>query len=509
MKSLKFGLMVVVSILLLLVGCDETTTETEVDEVLANEYAQQGFELLNQQILEIEELPENPQSGDDLFPEAVYNEIISLFELALEASSENAMAHLGMGILEIASVNYDDELWDLISDFDEEFGNTRIFNNQFSMLMKIPRWNLLYLNNSLREDTISLARLQNYIDASILSKLNIALTHLNYAVNLSDDNPIIIDTGEELVELDNGEIYVFRASLYSVMAAMKMATLYDMDMFDENGTYDWIDNLNSEDDDGVTYYNYNSVSQTLYLEYHFDEDVVAESLSFHILQYNLENRPEFLEYRTGNTPTSIQEDLENLLIDLQNAVEYITNEGDDQEDDIIKLEYIVEFNEEIGEINPGGPNFTQGWETIDDIIDWAQLLLDGEYTFEEDDITITVNLSAYFDPGLGDMKTYLPYHQWLPEDEWIYSELDWEDEWYNGGGSYGFWFEDGWVIIDDVEYVNERYYDYWVEPAELLDGPGGNVIDPDDVFPYFPDYTLNGLFPNMTREDWEEIYFGN
>jgi len=508
MKSLKFVFMVVLCILISIVGCDKSTTGSEVDDELANAYAQEGFNLLNQTILDIEEIPEDPQSGDDIFPELVYDEIKSLFEQALEVNPENAMANLGMGILEIASVNYDEELWDLISDFDDEFGDTRIFNGQFSLLMKIPRWYMIYLNNSLRDDTISLARIQNYIDSNVLPKLNTSLIHLDYAINLSDDNPIIINTGEELVELDNGEIYVFRASLYSVMAAMKMATLYDMDMFDENGTYDWINELSFEDDGDVAYYNYNSGTQTLYLEYHFDGYVAAESLGFHILKYNLENRPEFLQYRTGNTPASIQDDLENLLTDLQNAVDYISNEGDNQDDDIIKFEYIVEFNEEIGGINPGGPNFTQGWETIDDIIDWAQQLLDGEYTFEEDDVTITVNLSASFNPGLQDLKDYFPYHQWLPEDEWVNCELDWEYEWYNGGGSYGFWFEDDWVVIENVEYVHESYYDYWFDPVEFLDGPGGNVIDPDDEFLYFPDYTLNGLFPYMTREDWEDILFG-
>jgi len=80
-----------------------------------------------------------------------------------------------------------------------------------------------------------------------------------------------------------------------------------------------------------------------------------------------------------------------------------------------------------------------------------------------------------------------------------------EDEWYNGGGSFSFWFEDEWITIYDVEYVHEIYYDYWIEPVEFLDGPGGNVINLEDEFLYLPDYTMNGLFPNMTREDWLDL----
>jgi len=409
-----------------------------------------------------------------------------------------------MGILEITDINYDAEFWDMLSDYDAGFGDSGIFNKQFSMLMKIPRWYMLYLNNSLRDDAISFGRLQNYIDSSVIPKLNTSLTHLNYAVNLSDDNPIMIDTGEELIELDNGEIFIFRASLYSVMASMKMATLYDMDMFDEDGTYDWLDELTFEYDDEITDYEYDAGTQTLYLEYDYYEYVAVESLVIHILQYNLEDRPGFMQYRSGNTPASIQSDLENILADLQNAVDYIYSEGDDQTNDIIKLEYLVEFNEEIVNMNPGGPNFTQDWDSIDDIIAWVEQLLDGEYTFNEEDLMITVDLSALFNPGLGDFHNYLPYHQWLPEDEWVNSEMD-EDEWYNGGGSFSFWFEDEWITIYDVEYVHEIYYDYWIEPVEFLDGPGGNVINLEDEFLYLPDYTMNGLFPNMTREDWLDL----
>ena len=38
---------------------------------------------------------------------------------------------------------------------------------------------------------------------------------------------------------------------------------------------------------------------------------------------------------------------------------------------------------------------------------------------------------------------------------------------------------------------------------ELLDAPNGNVIDLDvERIPYFPDYTLDGLFPQMDRTEW-------
>ena len=43
--------------------------------------------------------------------------------------------------------------------------------------------------------------------------------------------------------------------------------------------------------------------------------------------------------------------------------------------------------------------------------------------------------------------------------------------------------------------------------VEALDGPNGNPIDPDIVFPYFPDYTFNGLFPDMnSHADWQALF---
>ena len=66
----------------------------EYAEEIANIYAQNGFYLLNQKILYLEEPPEDPQSGDDIFSEEDYNEIKSLFEHALQIQPENAIAHL-------------------------------------------------------------------------------------------------------------------------------------------------------------------------------------------------------------------------------------------------------------------------------------------------------------------------------------------------------------------------------------------------------------------------------
>jgi len=65
------------------------------------------------------------------------------------------------------------------------------------------------------------------------------------------------------------------------------------------------------------------------------------------------------------------------------------------------------------------------------------------------------------------------------------------------------------VTVESVDVVVFNYYDTGIDPVVFLDGPGGNEIDPDEVMPYFPDYTFNGIFPDMTRQKmidltWDE-----
>ncbi len=502
----KLLLLPAILLVLFFIGCDETT-DVELDDAAANVFAQEGFALLNNMLLDLEE-PENPQSGEEVFPEADYNQIKDLFEKALDENPDNALANFGMAVLEVASVNYDDELWDLINDFDEDFGERKLFGNQFSFLAQTPLIYLNYLKSPLRQDEITLGRIQNLIENSIFPKLENAIEHLNAAVSLPDSVVIIIDTGEELLELDRGEIYAFRVGTYAISAAMRMLILYDFEMTDESGNYDWMDEMG--DSDEFCDYQYDPVTHELYIQYYECED--SDSLLAHVLNYNLVQRPEFMAVRAGQDPADIQNDLNNILTDLQNIVDYVSAETDDQSNDIIQYDYIVEMNDEIGEIDEDDPNFVQDWQTVDDVIDWVSLLITGPVTFIEDinddgvDEELTIDLSRLFEPGIDDMKNYLPYHQWLPEDEWMIEELDWEDEYYFGGGTYYLYCGDELIaVINDVDYVYIEYYEDYVEPVEFLDGPGGNVIDEEEEFLYLPDYTLNGVFPDMDRDQWIEL----
>ncbi|MCK5343621.1 MAG: hypothetical protein KAR20_09460, partial [Candidatus Heimdallarchaeota archaeon] len=322
----KMLLFPTILMLLFFIGCDDTVN-VEIDESAANEFARAGFTLLNEMLLDLEE-PDDPQSGEDIFPEADYNLIKNFFEHALDESPDNALANFGMAVLEIASVNYDPELWDLINDFDEDFGERKLFGNQFSFLAQTPLIYLKYLNSSLKGEEVTLDRIQNFIHNSVFPKLENAIEHLNTAVSLPDSITIIIDTDEELLELDRGEIYAFRVGTYAISAAMRMFVLYDFEMTDESGTYDWIDEM--YEDEEYCDYQYDPETHELYIQYY--ECSTGDSLLIHVLNYNLTQRPGFMTFRSGQDPADIQDDLNSILADLQNIVDYVSAETDDQSD---------------------------------------------------------------------------------------------------------------------------------------------------------------------------------
>ncbi|MEA3474870.1 MAG: hypothetical protein U9R23_00240 [Candidatus Cloacimonadota bacterium] len=516
-KKSLFGLTFsILLIVLLTISCGKngTTEPGPGDTEQADSLAQEAFALLNQAILEAEE-PEDPQSGEDVFPEAAYNGIKGLFQQALALDEDNALANFGMGILEVASVNYDEDLWDLINEFTQDGGGKRLLKNQYSFLIKASQIQASYFLHALRgDDDLKFATLQNLIDNNVLPKLETALVYLEKAENIADTTFIPINTGEEILELDAGEICLFESSIYAVCAGFREITLYDVDILDENGSYDWLDSLQDDYDDW--FIESEQIGDTLYIQkYWYYNEAVNDSIIISMLKDNLESREEFLAYRAGNSGTAIQTDLVAMIAKLELARDKILAETDEQDNDIIKIEYLNELDNDIADHDENDPNFMQDWNTFQDALDWLNELITGPVTFTEDfdddgeDEQFTIDLSAYFDPGLTNMKDYLPYHEWNDAMH-IVLVLDWQDEWENPNGNYSYWDENG----EEHTFTNV-YYIYWNEwecavneAIFFLNGPDGDPINLDEEMPYFPDYTFGGIFPGMTRDAWLSLFGG-
>jgi hypothetical protein len=343
-----------------------------------------------------------------------------------------------------------------------------------------------------------------------------------------------IDDGEvvEYIVIDLGEIYVFDAALHALAASFEMAVAYDVDLYGPDGTYGWVDDLReiTDSDYGcASTYDLTPVDSDSVQQYDLDlyyvsgeSDAHAESLMVRVLHHNLANRPAFLGLRgDGSVMASAGQDLLGTVGKLEAAVDFIRNREIETEENVIKLTDLTDIDEGLGD--PDVPNFAKDFTTVEDVLDFTRSLLTGVVPFSEelgpDRITFawTMDLGRLFTSPVANVKTLLPHHRWnLPTGNWI-SILDYINYSFdNQGYSYSFDVWDGegciWQYVYGIQWItwHTRTYDLdWggQEPLLLLDGPGGNPIDLDiERFPYFPDYTFNGLFPDMgSRQRWLDL----
>jgi len=506
MRTITKALLVSMFLVLILFSssCDKTTKPNDVGN--ANVIAREGFDLMNEEAERLSHL-NNISDQDDVMLESKFNEIEAKFDQALDLDADNPMAHLGLSILEILRVNYDPELWTLMDDI-QDMGNKKqtLLNNQLEFLSQVPAILLKnYTANS--KEVMSIARLQNFIKDYVTPRLENSLTHLNHAINMADSSSIYIDTGEELIEIDLGEIYAFKASVRILNAAFYMLTTYDWDLIGADGTYGWINQMSQnfappDFVDGYNPYDYVVENQVLKLYYWDYYDTWDYSEPFHLeiaaktLKHNLVSNTSFGTLNQSRL-TKARTNILGAADDIRNGVEAILNETDDQANDVIKLQYILDLEDEIANQGPDVPPFMQTWNDIDDVIDWLEgIASSGSFTITVgDDIDVNISIAAIFNGGVSNIRNVIPYFHWNEADvSWL--EMD-SDIYSWNTYSYSFWFEGEYVYIDNLIQVQEIYQWHDVNPGYFTDSSGSQI--PNSEFPHFPDYTFGGIFPGMTR----------
>ncbi len=509
----KSTIVLIIFFLFLMSACkDDDTNPTglsdEEELFKANEIAMQGIQLLNDELVNIEEISDNPTEGNDIFSESTYNIIKAKFEAALQIDDDNPMAHLGMAVLEVASVNYDAEFWDFYNDLNVEFDlmaddTNSLMHKGFGLIADASEINVSNLMNvTEREDLITMSRFQNLIDSNLQPKLDSAVSHLVYAVSLADSNNISLDNGEEIVEIDCGEIYMLTACVRAFSTAFEMMVMYDNDVIDQDGGYDWIHEMEDMDDDQY-WQDYSVSNDTLYMNTYRKMDV-SDSLLFSVLKYNL-NRNAFMKIRSGKDPAVIRTKFLSIISDMEAAKNYIEAETDNQDDDLIKLSDIININDDISDVDPEDPQFMQDWHDLQDVFDWVRDVMDNSFSITENGETFEINISAFYSGAMNDMKLFLPLHEWKAENEWLERHLDWDWEYLNPNGdqTYDFEMNGESVHLTGILMIVEREFEDEFVPMNFVDNIGNKISD--DVMPYFPDYTFGGLFPDMTRSKMEMI----
>lgn len=481
-------------------------TDNPTDTGHANMLARQGMEQLNNVVLDLQETEPEINDENDLMLEATFNDIKAKFDEALTYDANNPMANLGQAILSIVSINYDDELWSLYDDMNAlDHSNKRILNNQFQFLAQAPLRTLTQLDHG-KTNPVSMMRMQNYVKTSILPKLDTAVSRLSHAVEMADSTTIQIDTGEELMEVDCGEIYAFRASVYALQAAFNMMVAYNMDMVGQDNTYQWIEdfvnidapNVNTDDVKA-----YHVDGSTLVLERWVDwyddsyEEAYRDEMMQKVVKYNMDNSTTFSTLAEPARLAAARNALLNAIADIVSGSDYILAETDAQNNDIIKIENIVSFNDEhLPPSDENGPNFVQDWDTINDMCAWFDNFLNGSIQMHENDVDFQINVSAFFGGSLQELRDYVPYYHWNPlTQSWVNEEYDYSYNYY--ATSYTFNYQGSPVTVNNITNVENRFYRLTCNSGYFTTPTGQEVAEGEE--PYLPDYTFNGIFPDMTR----------
>lgn len=520
----------VVVLVLFLSSCLDSSTEpetpppTSTNIAAANALAREGMNLLNQTIIDLSDDEVDVNDSEDLMQQATFNNIKSKFTGALALDTNNPMANLGLAILGIMEVNYDPELWDMLEDagaFEE--GEKRIINNQFQFLANSPLAIMNQIKNT-KENAMSIMRVQNFIRNNILPKIDATITRLNTAVSMADSTVLMIEVdNEEMVEIDCGEIYAFRAAAHAVKAGFNIMVAYDMDMTDPAGGYTWIDDMMDVDfpETNVSHYepyHYEVNGTTLVLDYYDDydyesdmEDALRMEIQMKTMKHNLDNNPNYGKLTSTGVANlnTAKASILSAAADVKLGVNYIlaeTDTGTGQDNDIIKIESIISMNDDIPPTGDDTPAFMQEWHDVNDIADWlTNEVMAGSYPLTVNDVSFEVDVSAFFNGNIPDIEAVIPYLHWNPTNtSWVVDEIDDEWGWTPYNNQYSFSFEGNYVTIENITYVTRRYHDVDMNWGYDADEYGNPLAE--DEFLHFPDYTFGGILPGMTRQKLIDLF---
>lgn len=424
-----------------------------------------------------------------------------------------------------------------------------------AMAVKTPQVLQAATQNPSFPKFITISYLQNMIERDFIPVLANVQLAAGRVENYSEGS-MKLTVDEETVEIDKGEVFLFDASVHLVQAYLLMLCTYDMDLFTSAAKkdYSWIDSMVAIDHDGEQLFTLSG--DTLFEINNWKGDKESMITMTSVFQYNLEDRESFMTIRRP-FHTLAHHCLLAVPEKIKGGLDAIKAETDNQDDDIIKIAYIDSANQEMVSLSEEmveegvSEELAAHFSSVDSLLDFVNDLLSGPVTFDEvideKQVSMTVDLSSFFTNPVEDMRDLLPYYTWTNKEEWAGMETDmWLNTYYdrefvhdNEGEIidtlYTFYVYDDKAtvaidesVIDSVvdEYGTKKYYinqpinyhayvdsSFYFNALRLTD-PEGNVLDEDTMeemmdngtfFPYFDDYTFNGLFPEMTRDKWLDL----
>jgi len=321
---------------------------------------------------------------------------------------------------------------------------------------------LLYLVQDSLTKSDLIALLQETIDASLIGTLDEAITYMDRV--LADENFIFAVTTEmtgedDEFELDLGEAYFISASMRVVRASLKILNAYRLSIPGMTGAADLFD-------------------PTTMLPLIKKQDL---------------DGGDFLALRSSSILPSAKKDLLDALALVDKAAAFIRAETDDQMDDLIKKQDLTEADGDIdsefaADMDVPVP-LLRGTGGISELTSNLRTMLSGPFEVEVEEPlggsrTVTIDISAFLDNAIPDIKKVLPYHRWADLDQ------------------AGLEFEGPGIEAMDHEIDGEWMRAYWLNVLEVYSGAAGDVWD---YSMYTGSVSKNGVFTVGAKAGWDKL----
>ena len=529
--------------------------------------------LLIERVQSIEEL-----EGPDELKTIDFISLRNGFEAILAIDANRPKSNIGYMLTAIASLNTNPKIWKIADSLDAYFdalnsesdnGGTGkklmkramqkggVFTLGKALAAKTPAMLMAAAQKPSFPKFLTVSYIQDLIEQDLIPVV-VAVSQAAERVEALSDATVPITVDGDEFEIDKGEVYAFDAYMRLVQASMFMFCTYDMDLYTsaDRMDYSWVDTMVGIDNEYRTIYTLSN--DTLFRIDSWGDDKKEMMTMMGMLHYNIEERTSFMTIKRPYH-SAVFDNLKAIPAKIKAGLAAIKAETDDQENDLLKISMIDSANAEMldfsGEMRDEGfsASFAENFSSIDKLMDFVNSLLSGPYTFDDvvdgKQVTITVNLPAYYSNPVADLRDLLPHYTWTSETEW--AKLDtsmWGGQYYSRRTVYNqaesrydtlyyinvYEYNETEVriadnLIDSVvtsEWGDKKYYinhpihysvnidsTYYFDGLRLTDENNQiisneqieELIDNKMFFPYFDDYTFNGLFPDMTRAKWLDL----
>jgi len=383
--------------------------------------------------------------------------------------------------------------------------------------------------------------IQKTVEEDIIPRLNDVLSSCKRLDQT--EMSLILTAFDETFELDKGDILLFEAGIRLARAGFGIFTTYNMDIQTADGS-SIINLLNDyyNDDQAESKYIFRLSNDSLFCFSVYNDEKYTSKFA-DIVQYNLK-RSDFLKIRSANHQW-VYSDLKMVPELIKASLKSMKEETDQQNDDLIPAGEIFNLDADMTDIslemteNGISPSLASRFSSPEALMDFVTEVLTKEYTFNETidgyNISMTVDLSKWFTNPVSDLKTLFPKYRLSQPQDRVTSHTYKYYYYEHGKGDAFYAYPDDIIdipssMIASKEPYQEFYYvklntnysvEVWVDsiiyctPFYLIDDSGkdlpfnkmGDAIYDLQIlrecFPYFNDYTFNGLFPKMTtRTSW-------